>query len=148
LKQGFTAGQAKIKAVLNDKRISTLCSTVQNVAMLTENVAAALDKTKLSKVDIDFLKNYARLTCSGYCAGCSHICNSVLPQTPYISDIMRYLMYYNNYGRKNEAKELFAQIPREIRLKLIKTDYKLAELRCPQQMPISRLVSQALKKLS
>jgi predicted aldo/keto reductase-like oxidoreductase len=147
LKQGFTAGQAKIKAVLNDKRVSTICSTVQNVAMLTENIAAALDKTSLGKTEMEFFRNYAKSTCSGYCTGCSQICDSALPQMPYVSDIMRYLMYYNNYGRQKEARELFAQIPRDIRSKLLKTDYQLAELHCPQQIPISRLVSEAVKKL-
>ncbi|MHC4265163.1 MAG: aldo/keto reductase [Planctomycetota bacterium] len=148
LKKGFTEGQAKIKAVLTDERISTACSTVQNVAMLRENVAAALDKTSLGKADMDFLSDYAKATCSGYCAGCSQICDSVLPQMPYVSDIMRYLMYYNNYGLQKEARELFAKIPQDIRLKLLKTDYSMAEFRCPQKIPISKLISEAVNKLA
>jgi predicted aldo/keto reductase-like oxidoreductase len=148
LEQGFTEGQAKIKAVLEDKRISSVCSRMENIAVLTENVAAALDKTKFTRADMEILKEYAAATCSGYCAGCANVCDSALPGTPYISDIMRYLMYYNVYGDQSSARELFAQIPRNVRKKLLSTDYSLAEAYCPQHLPISKLVAEAVSKLA
>jgi hypothetical protein len=119
-----------------------------DLKILTENVAAVLDKTSLSQADMEVLKEYAESHCSGYCAGCGYICEGALPEVPYVSDIMRYLMYYNNYGQQVQAKELFSQIPREVRAKLLKTDYRLAESRCPQRMPIGKLVFEAVKKLS
>ena len=115
---------------------------------MTENVAAVLDKTELTRADIEVFKEYAKATCSGYCAGCAYICDSGLPDAPYISDIMRYLMYYNSYGRHDEARELFAQIPANIRDKLLNMDYSLAEARCPQHLPISELVAEAVNKLA
>lgn len=148
LEKGYTEAQAKIKAVLTDERISSVCSTMNDIAMLTENVAAALDKTSLSQQDMDFLGEYARSTCSGYCAGCGHICDSALPQTPYVSDIMRYLMYSRHYGRQDEARALFAQIPRDIRDRLLATDYRSAEKRCPQGLPIAKLVAEAVSRLA
>jgi len=148
LKRGFTEAQAKIKAVLEDRRISSVCSRMGNVATLTENVAAVLDKTTLTRKDMEVFKNYAQVTCSGYCAGCANICGSALPDTPYVSDIMRYLMYYNSYGDKNGARELFAQIPRNVRSKLLNIDYSDAEARCPQRMPIGKLIAEAVSKLA
>jgi hypothetical protein len=148
LDQGFTEGQAKIKAVLEDKRISSVCSRMENIAVLTENVAAALDKTKFTRADFEILREYAAATCSGYCAGCAHICDSAIPDAPYTSDIMRYLMYHNAYGDRNTAKELFAQIPRNVRSNLLGTDYTLAEARCPQHLPIGKLVAEAVSKLA
>ncbi|MHC4365587.1 MAG: aldo/keto reductase [Planctomycetota bacterium] len=148
LKRGFTLGQAKIKAVLEDKRISSVCSRMGNIATLTENVAAVLDKTKLSQTDMEVFKEYAQANCSGYCAGCANICGSALPEMPYISDVMRYLMYYNNYGEKKHARELFAQIPVSVRNKLLVTDYTAAESRCPQRMPIGKLMAEAAGKLA
>ena len=148
LKRGFTEAQAKIKAVLEDKRISSVCSRMGNVATLTENVAAALDKTTLTRKDMDVFRNYAQATCSGYCAGCANICGSALPDTPYVSDIMRYLMYYNSYGDRDRARELFAQIPRNVRSKLLDIDYSDAEARCPQRMPIGKLIAEAVSKLA
>ncbi len=147
LKQGFTQGQAKIKAVLEDERINSACITMQNVALLTSNVAAVLDKTKLTQADMAAFKEYAQATCSGYCAGCAHIC-SALPGTPYVSDIMRYLMYYNSCGDQDRARELFAQIPHNARNKLLSTDYSAAEARCPQRMPITELIAEAVGKLA
>lgn len=148
LKRGFTEGQAKIKAVLEDKRISAACVAMSNVALLTSNVAAVLDKTEISQTDMEVFKAYAQASCGGYCAGCAYICNSVLPDAPYVSDIMRYLMYHNSYGQDDKARELFAKIPGKVRNKLLTIDYKLAEARCPQRLPIGKLVAEAVSKLS
>ena len=148
LQRGFTEPQAAIKVVLENERISSACIGMQNVALLTSNVAAVLDKTKLTQADTKAFREYAQATCSGYCAGCAHICDSALPDVPYTSEIMRYLMYYNSYGEKERAKELFAKIPGNVRAKLLSTDYSSAEARCPQRMPIGKLVAEAVGKLA
>ncbi len=146
--RGFTQEQAAIKLTLDDKRISCACVGMQNVPILTANVAAVLDKTELTQADREAFKQYADATCTGYCAGCAEICDSALTDMPYISDVMRYLMYYNGYGDKDRARELFAQIPSDVRSRLLSTDYSLAEARCPQRMPIGRLVAEAVRKLA
>jgi predicted aldo/keto reductase-like oxidoreductase len=148
LKRGFTEGQAKIKAVLEDERISSACTSRGNLAHLYENVAAVLDKTKLSRTDMDVLKQYAKETCSGYCAGCSNICGPAVPEAPHINNVMRYLMYYNSYGEQQDARELFAKIPQDARDKLLSADYSLAEARCPQHLPIGKLMAEAVRKLA
>ncbi len=148
LQRGFTEGQAKIKAVLEDERFSSACVTMENITVLTSNVAAALDKTKLTTADMNAFKEYAAATCSGYCAGCAEICDTVLPNTPYVSEIMRYLMYYNSYGQQERARELFAKIPGNVRGRLLSTDYSLAEAHCPQNMPISKLMAEAVRRLA
>ncbi len=148
LQRGFTEGQAKIKAVLEDKRFSSVCVGMNKIGILKENIAAVLDKTKFSQADMAVFKEYARETCSGYCAGCAYICDSALPDAPYVSDIMRYLMYYNSYGEQAEARRLFAQIPTNVRNKLLDMDYTLAEARCPQRLPIRELVAEAVSKLA
>ena len=148
LDKGYTREQALIKTVLEDKRISAACIRMENAALLRSNVAAVLDKTKLTQADNEVLKRYAAESCSGYCAGCAHICDAALPDTPYTSDIMRYLMYYNSYGERQEARELFAQIPGKVRGKLLSTDYGPAEACCPQRMPIGKLIAEAVDKLA
>jgi len=148
LQRGFTEAQAKIKLVLEDKRFSSACIGMDNIAILTSNVAAALDKTKLTRTDKNALKEYAQATCSAYCAGCANICDSALPQTSYISEVMRYLMYYNSYAEKDRARKLFAQIPAQARNKLLSADYGLAEARCPQHLPIAKLMAEAVSKLA
>jgi len=148
IKRGFTAGQAKIKVVLADKRISSVAIGRGNVAELRSNIAAALDQTELTAQDLEVFRQVALETCSGYCAGCSHICNAALPEMPYVSDVMRYLMYYDSYGEKQHARELFTGIPAEARSRLAGTDYSPAEAHCPQRMPIGRLMTEAAQKLA
>lgn len=148
LKKGYTQGQAKIKAVLEDERFATACVGMRRINLLTENVAAVLDKTKLSNTDRNVFNHYAAATCSGYCLGCSHICKDALPEVPYVAKIMRYLMYNNSYGEHERARKLFAQIPKDVRKKLTTTDYSLAEARCPQNMPIAKLMKEATQKLA
>jgi predicted aldo/keto reductase-like oxidoreductase len=146
--KGFTDGQAKIKAVLEDERIAAATVGMNSVSLINENVAAVLDKTKLAQDDKMALEQYAARTCSGYCAGCAHICDEAVPQVPYISDIMRGLMYHDSYGNKQMARELFAEIPAQVRSNLLNIDYTVAEARCPQRMPIARLMRKAVEKLA
>jgi predicted aldo/keto reductase-like oxidoreductase len=148
IEKGYTREQALIKAVLQDKRIAVNCIRMENVTLLKSNIAAVLDKTELARKDLGALKTYAAETCSGYCAGCADICDSALPDVPYVSDIMRYLMYYNSYGDTDRARELFAQVPGNVRKKLLAVDYSAAEARCPQHLPIGELVSEAVRKLA
>jgi predicted aldo/keto reductase-like oxidoreductase len=146
--RGFTPEQAAIKLVLADERISSAPVQMENTKIIAQNVAAVLDKTELTQADREVFREYAAATCSGYCAGCAEICDAALPDLPYTSDIMRYLMYYNSYGDTDRARELFAQIPVEVRSKLLSADYSTAEARCPQRMPIGKLVAEAVGKLA
>ena len=80
--------------------------------------------------------------------GCAHICDSALPDAPYVSDVMRYLMYYNSYGQQDKARDLFAQIPGKARNKLLSIDYSAVEARCPQHLAIGKLMAEAADKLA
>jgi len=148
LKRGFTEGQVKLKVVLEDKRFASVCVGRDNLEHLALNVAAVHDKTALAREDVELLLQYAEATCDSYCAGCSKICNSAVPEAPYVNDIMRYLMYYNGYGEHQAAREEFAKIPADVRRKLLAVDYSAAESRCPQRMPIGKLVAEAVRKLA
>jgi predicted aldo/keto reductase-like oxidoreductase len=149
-KKGFTDGQAKIKAVLQDKRICSACVGVGrgNIEHLISDVDAVLDKRQLDNKDVAFLADYAQKTCDGYCAGCSKICTQASPDMPYIADVMRYLMYYNSYGDREMARQLYAELPADVRVKMTSVDYSLAESRCPNRMPVARLMSEAAGKLT
>jgi hypothetical protein len=147
LKRGFNENQAKLKLVLEDKNISAACVGRENIEHLRKNVAAAIDKTELTMLDKEILGTYAAKTCSGYCAGCAHICDSVAAGVP-VSEIMRYLMYYNSFGDVHTARELFTQIPQQTRSILLTADYAQAESRCPQRLPIGRLMREATGKLA
>jgi len=154
--RGFSEEQAALKLALQDKRISAAPVQMENTTVLAANVAAVLDKTELTEADRQVFREYAQATCSSYCAGCAYICNSAVPDVPCVSDIMRYLMYYNSYGDKAgppdvwraRAREMFAQIPGTVRGRLLSANYGLAEAQCPQHLPIAKLISEAVGKLA
>jgi hypothetical protein len=147
LQKGFTDAQAKIKAVWQNQNIASICSEMPNMTILMANVAAAINKTKLSARDTQLLRQYARETRSGYCAGCTAICESQVEGEAPIGDVMRYLMYCNSYDDYEYAAAGFKKIPEKIRRRLTHLDYALAERKCPQGLPITRLMQEAKKKL-
>jgi predicted aldo/keto reductase-like oxidoreductase len=143
LQKGYTPEQAKVKAVWQDERISSICSQMPNVAILVSNVAAALDKTKLVQADFDILNQYAAV-CGGYCAGCSEICSGEVP----VGDLMRIAMYHNSYGNTQQAREELARMDSGLLSRMAQYDFGNAESRCPQRLQIGRIVRETLTKLA
>ncbi len=143
IKKGFTPEQTKLKVVWENPAIASICSEMPNMTILQANVAAALDKTELSLQDRQLLEGYAKASAPGYCAGCGNVCESALSADVPISDIMRYLMYHDEYGRQQRAMRLFKGLPEQMREQLKRVDYARAEQRCPQKMPIARLMARA-----
>ena len=147
LEKGFTDAQAKLKAVWEHPNIASICTEMPNMTLLMSNVAAAMDKTKLSARDMDLLNQYARETCSDYCTGCADICEKAVDGDIPINEVMRCLMYLRSYGDRHRAKKCFQKIPHRIRQQMGGMDYGSAEQRCPQKMAIASLMQDALKEL-
>ena len=118
------------------------------MTLLQANVAAAVNKTALSSNDKKLMAQYAGQTSSGYCAGCAEICEDAIAHAVPISDIMRYLMYYRNYGDQRQAMRLFNNLPFDTRNRILQINYSRAEKCCPQKMPITQLMQKAVVKLS
>ncbi len=148
MKKGLSHEQARLKAVWTDPRISSLCSQMTSMNLLKANVAAAVNPVTLSSTDMQLLKQYAQETSDQYCAGCGHICEASINHRVPISDIMRYHMYCQSYGCADWAKTRFGALTPKVRRRLKSTDFSAAEARCPQQMPIARLMRQALEDFS
>jgi predicted aldo/keto reductase-like oxidoreductase len=148
MKKGLTQEQARLKAVWTDQRISSLCSQMPSMNLLKTNVAAAVSPETLSSTDMRLLQQYARQTSDQYCAGCSHLCETAIAHRAPVSDIMRYHMYCQSYGRADWARTQFGVLTPKVRRRLTSMDFSAAEARCPQKMPIARLMRQALEDFS
>jgi len=148
IQKGFTDGQAKMKAVWQNPRIASICSQMPNLAYLSENVAAAVNKTRLSSNDIRLMRKYASETSSGYCAGCTRICEAALPEPVPVGDVMRCLMYSRSYSDRQRAKTEFGRMNARVRSRLAAMDYSAAEKQCPQGLKIGRLVAEAIEELA
>ena len=147
LKRGFTDKQAKLKIVWENPQISSLCSKMPNLTILSANVAAALDQTKLSREEFDSLRRYALETKSDYCAGCGKICQEAVGAAVPVNEIMRCLMYHRYYGEPELARQTFAGLPQEIRQRLTEVDFSQAEQACPRGLAIASLMRQAMEVL-
>jgi uncharacterized protein len=149
LKLGFSDKQAKLKAVWENPNIASICSQMPSLTILMANIAAALDQTRLSTEDLELLKQYACETAASYCAGCASICESVFAGTPPpIREVMRGLMYFHNYGEKDQGRVLLAGLPEKARKSLVMGNFSAAERNCPQGLPIGRLMKEAASLLA
>ena len=146
--RGFSAEQAKIKAVWENPHIATICSQMPNLNVLRQNVAAALDHTQLAWNDRDLLARYATATCDGYCAGCRQYCESALGGAVPVQDVLRHLMYHRHYDGEIDARALFAELPAGVHAKLATLDFTAAERACPHHLPIARLMREAVELLA
>jgi len=117
------------------------------MTLLMSNVAAAMDKTKLSVREMNLLQQYAGETHSDYCTGCVENCESVAAGNIPIGDVMRYLMYARSYGDRQRARANFQKIPLRVRQQMKSVDYRPAEKKCPRKMAIGRLMREALDEL-
>ncbi|ROQ91133.1 aldo/keto reductase [Desulfosoma caldarium] len=142
LARGFTDKQAKLKAVWEDARIASLCSQMPTMTILMSNVAAALDQTSLSLDEKVGLERYAQETRQSYCAGCAAICGQAA-QAP-LADILRSLMYARDYGDMTAARDVLAPLAQSGTFHhLDEARLREAEQRCPQGLPLRRLVADA-----
>jgi hypothetical protein len=57
-------------------------------------------------------------------------------------------MYFHFYGEKDRARKLFADLSLETNKDLFQSDFSVAERRCPQGLPIGKLMRQAVALLS
>ena len=148
LAKGYTAEQANLKVVWENPNIASICSAMPNMTIMQANVAAALNKKNLTSGDKQRLEHYARQTAPGYCAGCADICGSCVGKGVPISDIMRWLMYDHAYGKPELSAGYLKKIEPATRRRLRGTDFSTAEHRCPQNMPITKLMREASEKLA
>ena len=145
--KGFTEEQAKLKSVWENHTMTSICSHMPNMKILQANATAAISKTALSSKDRQLMEQYARATSCGYCTGCAELCENAIGHAVPISDILRYLMYYCNYGEQRQAIRFFNDLPLDTRMRIMQVNYSKAEQCCPQRMPIAQLMRKAVAKL-
>ncbi len=144
MQKGFTDYQAKLMAVWQDKRISAICSQMPNLTIMAANAVAAVDQTHLSASDRALLAQYAGETCSDYCAGCGRFCLQALGEKVPINDVMRCLMYHHSYQDFMLARSIFQTLPPQTGTLLGQLEFKKAERSCPRNLPIGRMMKEAV----
>jgi predicted aldo/keto reductase-like oxidoreductase len=139
--------QAVMKAVWADDRLTAAVSEMDNLDKIRENVAAAVDKTKLTAAEWEALWKYAANTRSITCDGCDHICGAAVDAPVDIGATLRYLMYHDTYGKRDRARELFRELPAEAR-SFSHVDFSAARAACPHGLDLERLMKRAAAVLA
>ena len=129
-----------------DERIDSVGSHMNSMLKLKENIAAALDKSKLTQAEQDALQRFADATKHLSCDGCQHHCNPAVDAPVQIGTTMRYLMNHDMYGEPEKAKRLFSELPEEAR-QIARVDYSKAAKACPNGLDVAGLMKRASEVL-
>jgi predicted aldo/keto reductase-like oxidoreductase len=141
---GFKKEQAAIKAVFADERIQVVVSEMTNRDQLRENAAAT--REPLTPKQSRLLEEHRQKTAHLYCHGCGHLCETAAKGVP-VATVLRYLRYYEVYGKRQQARELYQALPPAAR-DLAMADLAAAEAACPHGLAVSQLVQIADRRLS
>ncbi|MFM7129262.1 MAG: aldo/keto reductase [bacterium] len=139
VQKGFKKEVAAIKTVWTDPRISCVVSEMTTFSDLRENVAAS--KAPLTAMESKLLEQYRERTANLYCHGCGHLCETAARGVK-VSDVMRYLRYYEAYGKRQSARALYQALPPEARMMADLNVDKL-DASCPHNLPVSSLLKKA-----
>jgi uncharacterized protein len=138
--------QSKLRAIWQNPFLTSICSLMPNSSILKSNVLAAIDEMPLDREILNLLADYANTTGKYFCSRCG-ICETTNADKIPIFDIMEMLMYSRGYGATEWAAQRFSQIPGEVKIKIVSSDYSSAEKICPQKMPIAQLMKEAYLEL-
>jgi predicted aldo/keto reductase-like oxidoreductase len=142
--KGFKKEQAAIKAVFADERVQVVVSEMTNRDHLRDNSAAT--REPLTPKQSRLLEEHRQKTANLYCHGCGHLCETAAKGVP-VATVLRYLRYYEVYGKREQARALYQALPPEAR-DLAAADLAAAEAACPHGLPVTRLVQIADRRLA
>ncbi|MCH9675142.1 MAG: aldo/keto reductase [Gammaproteobacteria bacterium] len=143
----FTLAQAKLKSVWADDRIASVVSEMDSVRVTKENVAAAKTQKPLTVGEAHQLNRLAAMTAQYSCEGCSHFCEQAAGGGVAIADSLRFLMYYESYGKRAHARDLYKGIP-EGQRDAPQAALAAAAAVCPQGIDIAQRLAQAQSRLA
>jgi predicted aldo/keto reductase-like oxidoreductase len=141
---GIKKEQAAIKSVFADERIHAVVSEMTNREQLRENSAAT--REPITPKQSRLLEEHRQRTAHLYCHGCGHLCETAAKGVP-VATVLRYLRYYEVYGKREQARELYQALPPAAR-DLAMADLAAAEAACPHGLPVAQLVQIADRRLS
>ena len=140
--KGFKVHQAAIQAVFTDERIHTVVSEMTNFDQLRENMVAAA--APIGPKEARLLEDHRLQTANAYCHGCGHLCQAAAGGVP-VATVLRYLRYHEAYGRRTEARALYAAL--SVADRAVDHLTSSADAACPHGLPVVDLLKAANDRL-
>lgn len=128
--KGRTLRQALIKWMLTQPNIDSLAITMRTIEEIDEYVSAS-GNPRLNPDEEKTLKTYGKMESPHYCRpGCSYCLESCPHHLP-INDILRYKLYFENYGNEKYAMSMYSKLPPSRRATLCQSCSGICESSCP-----------------
>ncbi len=126
--------QAAFKWVLSNSDVSGLVVTIRSFNQIDEYLHASDQPFQQS--DLNLLEKYDRLVANDYCPpGCGE-CLASCPSDVPVDDILRYAMYYENYGQQRVGMEEHAKLSSQHNASQCIDCRAPCEQACPHELPI------------
>lgn len=138
--------QAAIRWVLSNPNIDTCIPTMSSYSHVEEYVSAS--GKPLTKEDIEIIKNYQDLVNNIYCRVSCRECLSSCPEGVAINDILRFAMYFENYGMEKEAMRYYSELDETKKPYKCSTCYGYCENSCPYGIKIRTRLFHSIEILS
>jgi aryl-alcohol dehydrogenase-like predicted oxidoreductase len=103
--------QAAIRWVLSNPDFDTCIPTMSSYSHVEEYVGAS--GRPLDRASLDMIARYRGQAHGSYCRVSCTECLSACPASVAVNDILRYAMYYENYGMERMATDYYAELPAE-----------------------------------
>lgn len=145
--KGLTPHAAVLSAIWTDGRFASICSHMANVKQIKENAATAVNFKPFSEADLAAVDHMLDAVAKGYCVGCDGRCKEAAGTKAELSDIARYLCYYEQDGARAEARRLFHALPPEAR-DWNGADLEAASKACTSRLNFASILGRASEKLA
>lgn len=145
--EGRTVRQALLKWMLAQPNIDTICISMRTYEDVDEFVAAS-GNTRPTGAESKALEEYGMLLDKDYCRPG---CDGCLGSCPYgvpIHDVLRYRLYFNNYGREKYAMTRYAALPGDRNAGGCDGCEAPCESACPFGLPVRAKMIQAHSELT
>lgn len=133
--------QAAFKWVLANENVSGLVVSINSLSQIDEYLHAS--GQPLQQADLQLLEKYDRLVANDYCRPGCGACLSSCPADMPIDDILRYAMYYENYGQQRLGMELYARLAQTGAVSQCTECNAPCEQACPFGLPIKTKLQRA-----
>lgn len=142
MKEGRTVRQAFLKWLLAQPNIDTISLTMRTFEDVDEFVAAS-GNPNLSPDEKKTLKGYGMLLDRDYCRPGCDACLAACPNRVPIHDVLRYRLYFRNYGREKYAMGRYAALPDSRKAARCSNCPGHCDGRCPFGVPIKEKLIEA-----
>jgi hypothetical protein len=142
----MTYPHAALSWVLDNQNIDCAVISMRSFSHVEEYVAAS-GKT-LGREDLAVLNKYRHEVDKSYCRLNCDKCESSCPENVAISDIMRFKMYFEDYGQERNALEYYAQLNKKQKPVSCASCAGYCNLSCPYGLDVKDNLIEGHKILS